>query len=129
MTKPNSSVNTSFIRQVTYLENLAKVYKHYTTKSGTLLAPPELLPHILAQIEELIEYGRPTVLDPNLKSIRSFMRICKDLGCAHETEAATDLKDLKFREIEVDLSEESSETDEEAYSRVRRGRFSKGKRY
>ncbi|KAL8671973.1 MAG: hypothetical protein Q9168_003540 [Polycauliona sp. 1 TL-2023] len=114
--KPKDKEST-YDRNITYLESLSKLYKHYTiSSSGAVLAPPELLTQITAQIEVLGEYRKASFLDPELSTIRRLMKVIKNLGCAHDSEEAREtcgfkelhrlilrrvvqLKDLKFEQV------------------------------
>ncbi|KAL8887863.1 MAG: hypothetical protein Q9215_004625 [Flavoplaca cf. flavocitrina] len=129
-TKKNYS--SSYTRHLKYLKCLSKLHHHYTSPTGHILAPPELLTQIHAQISILADHRTSTLLDPKLWSILYLTKIIKTLGCAHDTEAAKDgcefkdlhelvwkrvegLKGMKFRE---DMSSGVSEEGEGKKRRV-----------
>ncbi|KAL9625136.1 MAG: hypothetical protein Q9204_007822 [Flavoplaca sp. TL-2023a] len=94
-TKKNSS--SSYTHHLKYLKSLSKLHQHYTSPTGNILAPPELLLQIHAQISILANHRNSSLLDPKLWSILYLTKVTKTLGCAHDTEAARD--DCEFRDL------------------------------
>ncbi|KAL8979050.1 MAG: hypothetical protein Q9205_005520 [Flavoplaca limonia] len=131
-TKKNYS--SSYTRHLKYLKCLSKLHHHYTSPTGHILAPPELLTQIHAQISILADHRSSSLLDPKLWSILYMTKIIKMLGCAHDTEAAKDgcefkdlhalvwkrVEELKGRKFREDVSSSDSESEERKKRRVRK---------
>ncbi|KAL8990536.1 MAG: hypothetical protein Q9169_008096 [Polycauliona sp. 2 TL-2023] len=128
--KAEAKNRSDFTRELTYLKSLAKLHRRFMVPpGGNDLVPPELITQILAQIESVKCYSKPTLLDPKLNTIHRLMDVSTLLGCAHDTVAARDecvfqglhklilkrivgLKDLKF---EIDSESNDDDYEEEDY--------------
>ena len=119
--------SSSYTRHLKYLKSLSKLHQHYTSPTGTILAPPELLAQIHAQISILANHRSSSLLDPKLWSILYLTKIIKTLGCAHDTEVVKDgcefkdlhelvwkrVEELKGKKFREDMSESESESESE----------------